>query len=82
MKIVKSINTPFEFAFDRQNTVYIGAEGTTVSDTQAKVLSARFGKIITIEEATLEETVESAKVEETAPVEATLEEKPSKKNKK
>jgi len=89
MKIVKSKGEPFEFKFDGKTTLYIGKDGTTVSDLQARTLLERFA--VEVIEATLEEVIEDAKSdlpiekkEEVSEevIEEKVEEKPTRKEKK
>lgn len=73
MKIIKSLVQPFTFKSDGSTEVLIDSNGARVSDEVAKTIKVRFGSIVSIEEATLDEIIEEVKADESK---TTEEEKP------
>ncbi len=65
MKLIKAKYDQFEFAADSHTKVLITKEGVTVSDELAKIINARYGNIVTAEEANAAEVIQDAAVEET-----------------
>lgn len=73
MKIIKSLSESFDYSFDSTAEIHVDTEGVAVSDEQALVIARLFGQVVSIEDASLEEIIQSAKTEETPVV---AEEKP------
>lgn len=69
MKFIKAREESFEFVLDGLTRVYVLKEGVSVEDRVANEIVRRYGQLVTVEDAPIEEAIATIQTEDKTPVE-------------